>query len=42
MKLDRTIEWKCLEVVARIVTTVAFDLKVDGLHHVQERCGAGC
>src|SRR6478672_1679392 len=41
MNLDRTFEWKCLQVAARFVTTVAFDLRVEGLDHVPDRARGG-
>ena len=37
---ERSLPWKCLQVVARILATLLFDLKVYGRHHVPARGGA--
>jgi len=34
MKLERSLHWKCLQAVARFLTTLLFDLKVYGRRHV--------
>lgn len=37
---QRWLVWKSLQTLARILSTVLFDLKVDGLHHIPARGGA--
>jgi 1-acyl-sn-glycerol-3-phosphate acyltransferase len=37
---QRWLVWKSLQSLARILSTVLFDLKVDGLHHIPARGGA--
>src|SRR5580698_9905968 len=37
---ERTLRWKCLQVVVRILATLLFDLKVYGRHNVPARGGA--
>jgi 1-acyl-sn-glycerol-3-phosphate acyltransferase len=36
---ERSFLWKCLQVIARILTTALFDLKVDGQRHIPARGG---
>ena len=37
---QRRVVWKSLQALARILSTVLFDLKVDGLEHIPTRNGA--
>jgi len=39
MRTERRFLWKCLQVVARVLTTLLFDLKVYGRRHVPARGG---
>lgn len=39
MNTRRLFAWKCMQAVARILTTLLFDLKVRGLHHIPQRGG---
>jgi 1-acyl-sn-glycerol-3-phosphate acyltransferase len=41
MNTDRTLQWKSMQAAARFLTTVLFDLKVDGLHHMPDRKHGG-
>src|SRR5438034_495383 len=37
MNTERTFHWKCMQATARFITTLLFDLKVDGLHNMPPR-----
>lgn len=39
MNLGRSFAWKCMQVLARILTTLLFDLKVRGFHYIPKRGG---
>ena len=39
MKIERTFHWKCMQALARILTTLCFDLKVHGQHNIPRRGG---
>jgi len=40
MNTERTFHWKCMQSTARFLTTLLFDLKVDGLHNMPPRARA--
>jgi 1-acyl-sn-glycerol-3-phosphate acyltransferase len=39
MNTERSFHWKCMQGAARFLTTLAFDLKVDGLHNMPPALG---
>ena len=41
MNTERSFHWKCMQAVARFLTTLLFDLKVEGLHNMPPRARGG-
>ena len=41
MNTERSLHWKCAQTTARFLTSLLFDLKVDGLHNMPARARGG-